>query len=194
MSANPAATAHEAILIAGIARGREQDLSEFYGRYHGRVYAFLMRRLRNPADAAEVANEVMLEVWRGAAHFEGRAKPLTWVLGIAHHKAMDCMRRRGRNAMSAESDPDEIADENGDPVEQIARAQDAKFVQCCLGQLSDLHRAVVHLAFFEDLGYAEIAVILACPEGTVKTRMFHAKQGLKRCLGRIGPAEQGDGR
>ncbi|MGA7985521.1 MAG: sigma factor, partial [Burkholderiales bacterium] len=77
MSAN--AASDEAMLIAGIARGREQDLAEFHRRYHGRIYAFLLRRLGDAADAAEAANETMLEVWRGAARFEGRSRPLTWV-------------------------------------------------------------------------------------------------------------------
>jgi RNA polymerase sigma-70 factor, ECF subfamily len=180
------AAADEAMLIAGIARGREQDMGEFYRRYHGRIYAFLLRRLRNAADAAEVANEVMLEVWRGAERFEGRAKPLTWVLGIAQHKAMDRMRRSGQATAQDERDPDNLPDGSAGAIELIAQAQDAALVRRCLERLSEAHRAVVHLAFFEDLGYAEIAAILECPEGTVKTRMFHAKQGLKRCLGALG--------
>jgi RNA polymerase sigma-70 factor, ECF subfamily len=180
-----AAATEEAMLIAGIARGREQDLAEFYRRYHGRIYAFLLRRLGDAADAAEAANEVMLEVWRGAARFEGRSRPLTWVLGIAQHKAVDRMRRA--HATSAELDPEEIADEGEGAVELLSRVEDAERLRRCLERLPEAQRAVVHLAYFEDLGYGEIAAILECPEGTVKTRMFHAKHGLKRCLG-------GDGR
>jgi RNA polymerase sigma-70 factor, ECF subfamily len=173
----------EAMLIAGIARGREQDLAEFYRRYHGRIYAFLLRKLGDAADAAEAANEVMLEVWRGAARFEGRSRPLTWVLGIAQHKAIDRMRRGAARPQAAGLDPEEIADEGEGATELLSRAQDAERLRRCLERLSEVQRAVVHLAYFEDLGYGEIAAILGCPEGTVKTRMFHAKQGLKRCLG-----------
>ena len=177
------------MLIAGIARGREQDLAEFYRRYHGRIYAFLLRRLGDAADAAETSNEVMLEVWRGAARFEGRSRPLTWVLGIAQHKALDRMRRRRPDAANDGPDPDEIADESAGAAELLARTQDAERLRRCLEHLSEVQRAVVHLAFYEDLGYGEIAAILECPEGTVKTRMFHAKRGLKRCLGGQGEAE-----
>jgi len=180
------AAADEAILLAGIARGREQDLAEFYRRYHGRVYAFLLRKIGDAADAAEAANEVMMEVWRSAARFEGRSRPLTWVLGIAQHKAVDRVRRRPADRASGEAlDAERLEDTNAGAMDLLARKQDAKRVRRCLEQLSEAHRAVVHLAFFEDLGYAEIAAILDCPEGTVKTRMFHAKQGLKRCLGRL---------
>jgi len=177
------AAADETMLIAGIARGREQDLAEFYRRYHGRVYAFLLRRLGDAADAAETANEVMLEVWRGAARFEGRSRPLTWVLGIAQHKALDRMRRRRPDAVNDVQDAEALPDPGAGALELLAQGQEAERVRRCLERLSDAHRAVVHLAFYEDLGYAEIAAILQCPEGTVKTRMFHAKQGLKRCLG-----------
>jgi RNA polymerase sigma-70 factor (ECF subfamily) len=179
-------TAHaadEAMLIAGIARGREQDLAEFYRRYHGRVYAFLLRRLGDAADAAETANEVMLEVWRGAARFEGRSRPLTWVFGIAQHKALDRLRRAAARPQTADTDPDALAAVDAGAAELIARAQDAERLRRCLERLSEAQRTVVHLAFYEDLAYGEIAAILDCPEGTVKTRMFHAKEGLRRCLG-----------
>lgn len=178
------AAADEAMLLAGIARGREQDLTEFYRRYHGRVYAFLLRKLGDAAEAAEAANEVMMDVWRGAARFEGRSRPLTWVLGIAQHKAMDQMRRRRPDTASGEAlDAEHLEDTGPAALDLVAREEDAARVRHCVERLSEAHRAVVHLAFFEDLGYAEIAAILDCPEGTVKTRMFHAKQGLKRCLG-----------
>jgi len=181
---NTDTAADEAMLLAGIARGREQDLAEFYRRYHGRVYAFLLRKLGDAADAAETANEVMMDVWRGAARFEGRSRPLTWVLGIAQHKAVDRVRRRRPDTACADPlDAESLEDASAGAMDLVARKQDAEHVRRCLEQLSEAHRAVVHLAFFEDLGYAEIAAILECPEGTVKTRMFHAKQGLKRCLG-----------
>jgi RNA polymerase sigma-70 factor (ECF subfamily) len=186
--------AADAMLLAGIARGRERDMADFYRLYYGRIYAFVLRRLRNAADAAEVANEVMLEVWRGAAGFEGRAKALTWVLGIANHKTIDRMRRRGYDTTQDELDPDELADERESSDELLARLQQAEAVKRCLDRLSEAHRAVVHLAFFEDLGYEEIASILRCPEGTVKTRMFHAKKGLKRCLGESAAGGGGAGR
>lgn len=174
--------ADEAMLIAGIARGREQDLAEFYRRYHGRVYAFLLRRLGDAADAAEAANEVMLEVWRGASRFEGRSRPLTWVLGIAQHKVLDRLRRAAARPQTAETDPDALAAGDAGAAELIARAQDSERLRRCLERLPEAQRAVVHLAFYEDLAYGEIAAILDCPEGTVKTRMFHAKEGLRRCL------------
>jgi len=65
----------------------------------------------------------------------------------------------------------------------LANAGDAELVRRCIERLSEDHRMVVHLAFYEDMSYTEIAEIAASPVGTIKTRMFHAKQSLKRCLG-----------
>jgi RNA polymerase sigma-70 factor, ECF subfamily len=168
-------------LLAAIAAGSEPEFARFYDAYHSRVYAFVMRHLGDPAEAADVLNEVMLEVWRSAARFEGRSQALTWVLGIAHHKALDALRRRGRSQTEEldESLPDEEAP---NPPELLDAAQNAERLRRCLERLSDDQRLVVHLAFFDDLPYPEVARIVDCPVGTVKTRIFHAKRLLRRCL------------
>jgi RNA polymerase sigma-70 factor (ECF subfamily) len=167
-------------LLAAVARGSEAALEQLYRAAHARVYAFALKRVRNPVEAAEILNEVMLEVWRHAARFEGRSKALTWILGIAHHKALDALRRR-HGEVHAEPDAD-IADEDADVESAWTGAENAEWLRRCLERLSDAHRTVVHLAFFDDLAYPEIAQIVDCPVGTVKTRMFHAKRLLKDCL------------
>lgn len=185
VSAKAAASATDelAALLERIAAGSETALREFYDSFHSRVYAFALRRLNDTTDAAEVLNEVMLEVWRQAGRFEGRSRAQTWVLGIAHHKVIDTLRRR-RAPPGEAIDPDLLGADTPSAVEALAGAEDAARVRHCLEQLSDAHRLVVHLAFFEDLSYTEIAEIAKCPQGTVKTRMFHAKKLLLRCLGR----------
>jgi len=175
-----------AVLLKGMAAGDEAALREFYQAFHGRVYSFALKRLRDPADAADVLNEVMLEVWRSASRFEGRSQVSTWVLGIAHHKVIDILRRR-KDQPQEEFDPDSIVDDGPAAVDVIASMQDAAQLRRCLDELSDAHRLVVHLAFFEDLAYEEIARIADCPVGTVKTRMFHVRRLMKDCLTRLNP-------
>lgn len=182
----PARTGDAVELLAAIAGGSESALAEFYRMYHARIYGFIAKRLHNSADAADVLNEVMLEVWRHADGFQGRSQVLTWVLGIAHHKTVDCLRRRSPHLALEDGVEENLEDEREGAAEILARQQDAELMRYCIGKLSDSHRTVVHLAFFQELNYTEIAEILACPEGTVKTRMFHAKQKLKDCLLRAG--------
>lgn len=173
-------------LVDRIAAGSEEAMTELYGRHARRLHAFAVARLRDPAAAADVLSEVMVEVWRRADRFEGRARVSTWLFGIAHHKVIDELRRRGARGL-ASADDDEAAGlpdlHAVDPVRAIDAAGEAERLRRCLERLGDSHREAVHLAFFEDLSCAEIAEIAACPIGTVKTRLFHAKRLLKRCLG-----------
>lgn len=173
-------------LIERIAAGSEEAMTELYDRHAQRLHAFALARLRDPAAAADVLSEVLVEVWRRADRFEGRAKVSSWLFGIAHHKVIDELRRRGRRGL-ARADEDEasaLPDPCAvDPADAIDAAGDVERLRHCLERLGDAHREAVHLAFFEDLSCAEIADIAACPVGTVKTRLFHAKRLLKRCLG-----------
>jgi RNA polymerase sigma-70 factor (ECF subfamily) len=168
-------------LLARIALRDERALKQFYDAYHTRIYAFANRRLNNSADAADALNETMLEVWRSAGRYEGRSQALTWVLGIAHHKTLDVLRRRGRHD-TVEIDETLPDDDCPTAPELLNAAQHASFIRRCLEQLTDIYKLVLHLAFFEDLPYAEIARIADCPLGTVKTRVFHGKRLLKECL------------
>lgn len=182
----PERTEEAGKLLAAIAGGSETALAEFYRLYQTRIYSFILRRVHNAADAADVLNEVMLEVWRHATAFQGRSQVLTWVLGIAHHKTIDCLRRRSPHLPLEDGVEENMEDERAGAAEMLAQRQDAALMHVCIEQLSDSQRAVVHLAFFQELSYTEIAAILDCPEGTVKTRMFHARQKLKDCLMRAG--------
>ena len=172
---------HNIALLRRIAAGSEQALSEFYQTFHSSVYAFALKLLKDPVDAAEILNIVIMEVWCCAKRFEGRSRVRTWLMGITHHKIIDKLRKRGKHK-TEEIDPN-IPDENSSIVlDAIVSAENAMFIRRCMEKLSDAHSQVVHLTFFEDLSYPEIAQILNCPLGTVKTRMFHAKQLLKKCL------------
>lgn len=172
------------LLLQRITGGDERAVEELYRAYHERIYAFAMKRLNNSADAADVLNDVMLEVWRSAFRFEGRSRPLTWILGIANYKIIDKLRKRYK-VIHEEIDPQIPDPDNIPALDAIVGVEDARQLRDCLDELSDSHRMVVHLAFFEDLSYGEIARIADCPEGTVKTRMFHAKKLLKQCLVRL---------
>ena len=171
-------------LLKNIALGSEVALVEFYDTFHSSIYNFAIRRLNEHADAADVLNDVMLQVWKNAGSFKGRAKVMTWVFGITHHKVIDKLRKSSRHVMTEleETLPD---DDSFSVTDSIMGAQRSDYIKQCMAQLSNAHRQVIHLAFFEELSYPEIAEIVDCPEGTVKTRMFHAKQILKRCLAKF---------
>lgn len=169
-------------LLARIARGDESALRALYEQFEGRIYRYVLGRLNDSFAAADILNEVMLEVWRNAVNYAGKSKVSTWLFGIARHKSIDYLRRERRHA-AEEYDVETADDDAPTAADAIAGLEDADRLAKCMEKLSDAHREAVHLAFFEQLPYAEIGVVTGSPEGTVKTRIYHAKQLLKHCLG-----------
>ncbi len=173
----------DADLIPRIAAGEKPAMKLLYERHSEALYRFLQARMRDRFEAADVMQEAFLEVWRGAARFEGRSSVRTWIYGIARNRSVDRLRRSHRETPS---EPDEtIPDEAPDPEAIAVAASDAARVRGCLEELSGAHRTAVELAFFQELAYREIAEIEGVPTGTVKTRILHAKQLLKRCLSAV---------
>jgi RNA polymerase sigma-70 factor, ECF subfamily len=170
-------------LVLRIARRDQNAMTRFYQRHESRVYAFALKKLNDPHACADIVVETMMAVWNGAAGFKGDARVTTWLLGITHRKAVDALRQRGRH--QAEELDFDIADDGEDFSVALEAAEDGENLRRCMRGLSDAQREIVHLAFFEDMPYPEIATVVDCPEGTVKTRVFHAKKKLKQCLERL---------
>ncbi len=172
-------------LLSAIAQHSEVAMEQFYQRHSSLVYHFAMKTVNNGADAAEVMNEVMMDIWRKANSFSGKSKVKTWMLGITHNKAVDAVRRKARH-----DGQEELQEESAEAMQcslQDAQSnvEDSRQVEHCMNTLKNNHRQVVYLTFFEGLSYPDIANILDIPAGTVKTRMMHAKQQLMQCLSRL---------
>ena len=156
-----------------------QDRSAFhvlYERYANAVYRYALSILRLPHLAEDVLQETMMAVWKGAGSFKGRSKVRTWILGIARNQAHATLRREAKGQRLPASDP---AAETVDPTASLhtdLRVQEA------LNALSSHHREVMHLVFFEHLTVKEAASVLEIPEGTVKSRMHHARLTLAKEL------------
>ena len=172
-------------LIQRIAGGDKQALAALYRTYERPVYRFIVSRLNDPHEAADILHDVFMDIWRVAASFEGRSQVRTWIFGIAYRKVIDAHRKRGRVDVT-----DEVPEtgEMADSAEAgYAASQEAEHLRYCMGRLSDDHRSAISLAFYEDMTCAQIAEIAGVPEGTVKSRLFHARKLLQHCLtGRIG--------
>lgn len=169
-------------LLQRIAVFDQAAMRTLYERYHDSLLAFLRARGADPASAADTVHDAMLEVWRSAGRYGGRSSVKTWLFAIARNKLVDRHRKAGRTSL-VEEVPD-IADDAPDPEAAAMAASDAEQLRGCLDALKDTHRTALRLAFFEDLTYEEISEIEGAPVGTIKTRIFHAKRLLMRCLGR----------
>ncbi len=169
------------MLLDRVSKSDREALRELYGRYAESITAFAKNWLSDPFEASDILHETMIEVWRSAGKFQNRSSPKTWIFSIARNKSIDRNRKASRS-INQELDQN-IVDDALDPQAITEKFQNADRVRACIGKLSTLHKAVIHLAFYEDLTYLEIAEVEKRPVGTIKTRIMHAKKLLMRCLG-----------
>lgn len=178
-------------LLARITARDEHAFTQLYKAFSRKLYAYALHQLRDPTLAEEIVSDTLHEVWLHPERFRGESQFSTWLIGIARYKVL--MRLRSDRAEPPRDDVDDLAEvlasHEAGPVEQIAHRQRQHHVRHCIDKLGADHRECVHLVFFEGLSLAEVAQLQACPEGTVKTRMFHARQKLRNCLGLMLKAE-----
>jgi len=179
----------ETLLLRRVAGKDRRAFEALYHLYYRRLFAYLFKLTRRVDVVEEVLNDVMLAIWSGAAGFDGRSRPSTWIFGIAYHKALKALARRPAPAQEIdrgeESGPPEAVDAD-EPESLLARRELAGTLGRALHALSAEHRAVVELTYFYGRSYQEIAEIVGCPVNTVKTRMFHARRRLRELLPGLG--------
>lgn len=176
------------MILQKVASKDEPAFAEFYHLFESRLYRFIQTKINDPFEAADILNEVFLDVWKQADRFKAQSKVSTWLFSIAHYKTIDKLRKK-RPEQITDEQLSELSDESPDTLSNMISHQNSKEVHQCIDTLKPAHRAVMELTFFEDMAYKDIAVIVDCPENTVKTRMFHAKQAMKRCLTRLFKAQ-----
>ena len=174
----------ELALLRQVAAKDRKAFEALYYLYYRRLFGYLLRVTRRADVVEEVLNDVMLAIWKGAAGFDGRSRPSTWIFGIAYHKALKALARRQMDGEPEDGGPEPVDVE--EPESLTARRELATVLGRALGALPPDQRAVVELAYYHGLGYSEIAEIVGCPVNTVKTRMFHARRRLREMLPDLG--------
>lgn len=172
-------------LLVRVARGDTAAYEAVYTRVSGPVYGLIRRVLRDPAQSEEVAQEVLLTVWRTASRFdEAQGSGMAWIMTMAHRRAVD----RVRSEQSATERVRKLAprtyETSYDSVaETVETRLEREAVRRCLGSLTELQRESVDLAYYGGYTYREVGELLDVPLGTVKTRMRDGLIRLRDCLG-----------
>jgi RNA polymerase sigma-70 factor (ECF subfamily) len=167
----------DADLLRRIKVGDQLALKTLYGRHHVKIFRFAMRFVRSEPAAEDIVSEVFIDVWRSAANFEGRSEASTFLLAIARNKAYSALRRRREDELD-EDKAAEIEDDSDTPETTLQKKNKSDLLRVCLQRLSPQHREVMDLVYYHDKSVEEVAAIVGAPEGTVKTRMFHARKRL----------------
>ncbi|WP_367652459.1 ECF RNA polymerase sigma factor SigK [Intrasporangium sp.] len=174
-----------ATLLRRSAAGDEGAFAQLYDAVAPRVFGLVRRVVRDRAQSEEVTQEAFLEVWRSASRFDAsRGSALSWILMIAHRKAVDRVRSaeaaRGREehygATSGEVEHDSTA-------EQVSLRLDAQRVHRALANLTKAQRNALELAYLGGYTHTEIAALLDLPLGTAKTRIRDGLIWLRDTLG-----------
>ncbi|MFI5362529.1 MAG: RNA polymerase sigma factor [Elusimicrobiota bacterium] len=172
----------DADLVRRCLAGDGDGFARILERYNAPVYSFLLRFVGDAADAEDLAQETFLKAFRSLESYD-QSRPLrSWLFAIAHHAALDFLRARKPAALSLdhEDDPIDPADAADGPEKLAEIALDGALVEKLIAALPPLYREVLLLRHLQDLSVAEVAAALAVPEGTVKIRLFRAREMMRQ--------------
>jgi RNA polymerase sigma-70 factor, ECF subfamily len=171
-------------LLLAISAGSRQALEELYLGYHRRLARFLSRFTPRYENIEEIINDTFMVVWQNAKDFRHASQVSTWVIGIAYRTALKSLRRQ-KNHTAARS----LEDYPEQAVDPTLEAEVKDWLRHGLNQLPIEQRLTLELAYHMGHSLEEIAAITECPVGTVKARMFHAREKLRQYLPTLSGAE-----
>src|SRR3989449_4347730 len=194
----------ESELVNELQAGSEAAFDWLVTHYHAPVFNLILGMLGDPSDAADGTQEVFLKAFKGIRNFRHGSSLKTWLYRIAIREALNHRRwfkRHLQKNISIDAEPDEgqskfeIEDMNATPFDQLASREIQSVVQDALGQIPDVFRSAVILRDLEGLSYEEVAEVLDCSVGTVKSRILRGRRALKEILepllgGRTAPRQR----
>jgi RNA polymerase sigma-70 factor (ECF subfamily) len=178
-------------LVKRARRGQLSAYDELVRRYQERIYATIYHMTANHEDANDLAQEAFIKAFHALRSFKGGSSFYTWVYRIAVNKTINFLKQRKNKAqmslndmdMNAEHDPDLVAlISDKTPRREVALAELSEKLNIALQKLSEPHRLVVTLHDVQGLSHEEIAKIMECNIGTVRSRLFYARQQLQAYL------------
>jgi len=181
----------EAELVSELQAGSETAFDWLVTHYHAPVYNLILSMLGDTSDAADGSQEVFLKAFRGIRKFRQGSSLKTWLYRIAIREALNHKRwfkRHLQKNVSIDAEPEEghatieIEDLGATPFEQLAAREIQIAVQHALQEVPDVFRTSVILRDLEGLSYEEVAEVLECSVGTVKSRILRGRRALRQVL------------
>jgi RNA polymerase sigma-70 factor (ECF subfamily) len=168
---------HDSALLMAVAAGDRRALEELYLGYHRRLSRFLTRFTPRYENIEEIINDTFMVVWQNAKNFRNASQVSTWIIGIAYRTALKSIRRQKNHTAAANLDdyPEPTVDPTSD-------TEVHDWLKQGLNRLPLEQRLTLELAYNMGHSLEEIAAITECPVGTVKARMFHAREKLRQYL------------
>ena len=172
-------------LIAKAIRGREDGFEELVRRYQRPITAYVYRMLSDYESSLDVTQEVFIKVYNSLEKYSSDYKFSTWLYRIAHNAAIDYMRRNSANLQSLETENEEGAYQLQlespllTPEQERERSEWRSEIEAVVKCLPSVYRELILLRHAQDLSYDEIAEVTNLPLGTVKNRLFRAREMMR---------------
>ncbi len=171
-------------LLGRVERGDQAAYEVVYDRLAGPVFGLIRTVLRDPAQSEEVAQDVLLEVWRGADKFDpARGSAMTWATTIAHRRAVDRVRSVAAEAHRDQESAARLSLTTDDVADEAVASIERERVRRCLGSLTDIQRESVLLAYYGGYTYPDVARLLDVAVATIKTRIRDGLLRMRDCMG-----------
>jgi len=177
-----AALSSVGVLIEAVGRGSPAALKRLYELESRRLYGIALRIVRRPEVAADVLQDAFVQVWQNAAVFsDERGAGAAWLTGIVRFRALDAVRKLGREIPS---DDPALGDEPIEPdvIERIGASTQAEALRRCLQLLDEGQQRCIVLAFVDGLSHSEITERIKAPLGSVKSWIRRGLLALRECL------------
>ena len=169
-------------LLRACAAGDRMAFKRLYDLWGPRLHGVALRITRQSSLAADATHDAFVQIWQQAGRFDPmRGAAEAWLTSIVRYRALDIVRRRGRETFGYEVD--ERQDDGPDPLASLIATAEGTAMRRCLEQLDEDRRRIVLLAFVDGLSHGELAAKLAVPLGTVKSWIRRSLISLRRCLG-----------
>lgn len=177
-------------LMCLVQKGNMDAFTELAHRYEPKLLSFLYRFVGNIAQAEDLLQTTLLKVYRARARFKGSGKFSTWLYTIAANLSRDYLRKTKKYTFVSLEAPVgqsskivDFCEGNGESAfDTVQKKELARLVRMAVDRLPEEQRLAILLGHYENMGYAEIAKVLGCSKGTVKSRVFRAKMKLKQFL------------
>ena len=182
--------AGDAELVVRALAGREDGFEELVRRYQRPIVAYVYRMVGDYDAALDLAQEVFIKVYNSLGRYRSEYKFSTWIYRIAHNSAIDHLRRQG----ASRTEEMEVAGEGGStfekplasksptPEQETERGERRAEIEEVVAQLTPAYRELIVLRHSHDLSYDEIAEVTGLPLGTVKNRIFRAREAMRELL------------
>lgn len=164
-----------------VAESNDQRFGDLVRAHRSRLYRFVLRNIGNPSDAEDIAQQAFVDAYRSMQTFRGESELSTWLYGIAMNLVRNYLNRAPHRVREYESDDvlENMPDSGDEPDQAVARSQVMRRLSEQIDHLPEELKQVFLLVAIDGLSYDEAAVLFQIPVGTVRSRLFRAREAIK---------------